>query len=77
MDLTTNVSFVARKMRGQGFIPNGKEQDYKDLHIFPVDYFCPLLTTGEYIKSNQTYCEHRGLSSWNDNNGGWKSVSAN
>ena len=73
VDLTTNVSFVAGKMREQGFVANGKEQDYKDLHIFPVDYFCPLLTTGEYVISNHTYCEHKGLSSWNDRNRSWKS----
>lgn len=74
MDLTTNVSFVAGIMRGQGFVANGKEQDYKDLHIFPVDYFCPLLTTGEYVRSNNTYCEHKGLSSWNERTGGWKEL---
>jgi mannosyltransferase OCH1-like enzyme len=65
IDLTTNVTFVTQKMFEQGFISNGKEQKYKDLHIFPVDYFCPRLTTGEYVKSDNTYCEHKGiLSTW-------------
>lgn len=64
-DLTTNVTFVTNKMCEHGFINNGKEQEYKDLHIFPVDYFCPRLTTGEYVKSENTYCEHKGLiSTW-------------
>ena len=65
-DLTTNVQFISDRMANNGFIPNGKEQDYKDLHIFPVEYFCPRLTTGEYKRTPNTYCEHRGggHSSW-------------
>lgn len=73
MDLTTNVSFVSKKMREQGFVSNGKEQDYKDLHIFPADYFSPRHTTGEYIYTENTYCGHLGLGSWTDNSTGWKS----
>lgn len=65
MDLTTNVKFISDNMRMNGFIPNGEEQDYKDLHIFPVFYFCPRLTTGEYLRTDDTYCEHKGHdSSW-------------
>ena len=65
MDLTTNVKFVTEEMRANGFLPNGLEQDYKDLHIFPVEYFCPRLTTGECIRTENTYCEHKGVdSSW-------------
>ena len=65
MDLTTNVKFVTEGMKAKGFIPNGIEQDYHDLHVFPVEYFCPRLTTGEYIKTDNTYCEHKGRhSSW-------------
>ena len=65
MDLTTNVKFISDDMQKKGFIPNGKEQDYKDLHIFPVDYFCPRLTTGEYRRTSMTYCESvGGKSSW-------------
>lgn len=64
-DLTTNVRFVTDRMIEQGFIPNGKEQDYKDLHVFPVDYFSPRQTTGEYLRTDNTFCEHRGHnSSW-------------
>ncbi len=65
MDLTTNVKFVSDYMRDQGFVPDGSEKDYKDLHVFPVDFFCPRLTTGEYCRSKNTYCEHKGdNSSW-------------
>ena len=71
-DMTTNVQFITKKMCEQGFLQNGKEQDFKDLHVFPVDYFCPRQTTGEYFCTENTYCEHQGLGSWMDNEGGWK-----
>lgn len=71
-DLTTNVQFVTSIMREHGFIQDGKEQDYMDLHVFPVDYFCPKQTTGEYFRTEYTYCEHRGLNSWGGQRGGWK-----
>ena len=41
------------------------------LHVYPVHYFCPVLTTGENVKNEETYCEHMGESSWATNNG-WK-----
>lgn len=72
LDLTTNVQFISAKMCEQGFVQNGIEQDYKDLHVFPVDYFCPRQTTGEYFRTENTYCEHRGLGSWNESSNGWK-----
>ena len=34
------------------------------LHVFPVHYFCPSLTTGENIHTPETYCEHKGGGSW-------------
>ncbi len=66
MDLTTNVQFISAKMREQGFVQNGKEQDYKDLHIFSVDYFSPRQTTGEYFHTANTCCDHKGLGSWSE-----------
>lgn len=41
------------------------------LHVFPVHYFCPGLTTGENLRNEETYCEHKGESSWAVNNS-WK-----
>lgn len=73
LDLTTNVQFVTSKMQEGGLVQNGKEQEYKDLHVFPVDYFCPKQTTGEYFRTENTYCEHRGLDSWANQTCGWKS----
>jgi len=70
MDLTTNVKYVSEKMREQGFVQNGKEQVYKDLHVFPVEFFCPRQTTGEYLRTENTYCEQCGVSSWAKQNGG-------
>ena len=71
-DLTTNVQFISAKMREQGFLQNGQEQDYKDLHVFPVEYFCPRQTTGEYFRTENTYCDHLGMSSWSEKEMGWK-----
>ena len=71
-DMTTNVQFITAKMHENGFLQNGKEQDYKDLHVFPVDCFCPRQTTGEYIRTENTYCDHLGLGSWADLRVGWK-----
>lgn len=74
LDLTTNVQFVTSKMREKGLIQNGLEQDYYDLHIFPVDYFCPKQTTGEFFRTENTYCEHKGLNSWACHEKSWKSM---
>ena len=41
------------------------------LHVFPVHYFCPVLTTGEDVRTEETYCIHRGLHSWSGS-GEWK-----
>ena len=71
-DITTNVQFISTKMGKNGFVQNGKEQDYKDLHVFPVDYFSPRQTTGEYFCTENTYCEHLGLGSWENKSSGWK-----
>lgn len=65
-DMTTNTSFITQKMMENGFVCDGVEKDYKDLHVFPVDYFCPRQTTGEYIRTANTYGDHKGLASWND-----------
>ena len=71
-DLTTNVQFISARMCEQGFVQNGKEQDYKDLHVLPVDYFCPRQTTGEYFRTINTYCDHLGIGSWMESKGGWR-----
>lgn len=71
-DMTTNVKFLSAQMCKNGFIQNGNEQEYKDLHIFPVDYFCPRHTTGEYIRTENTYCEHKGIASWSEGRKSWK-----
>ena len=34
------------------------------LHVMPVWAFCPVLTTGEDVRTHETYCEHKGESSW-------------
>lgn len=72
-DLTTNVSFITGKMIEEGFVPDGHEQDFGGIHILPVDYFCPRHTTGEYVRTDNTYCEHLGIGSWVDSGSSWKS----
>lgn len=71
-DMTTNVQFITSIMATNGFQQNGKEQYYKDLHIYPVDYFCPRQTTGEYLRTENTYCDHKSLNSWSTEKCGWK-----
>ena len=71
-DLTTNVQFITALMAKQGFVQDGHEQDYKDLHVFPVEYFCPRQTTGEYLRTSHTYSDHLGIGSWTNQSGGWK-----
>lgn len=66
-DMTSNTAFITDKMMADGFVCDGTEKDFKDLHVFPVDYFCPRQTTGEYILTDNTYCDHKGLASWKDN----------
>jgi len=74
LDMTTNVQFITAIMSKNGFVQDGKEQYYKDLHVFPVVFFSPRHTTGEYIRTDNTYCEHLGLGSWAETGGGWKTV---
>ena len=63
-DMMTNTVRITERMVKDGFITNGKEQTYKDLHVFPTDYFCPRQTTGEYFKTENTYCDHLGACGW-------------
>ncbi len=72
-DQTTNVQFITKHMSENGLVLNGLEQDYKDLHVFPVEYFCPRQTTGEYLRTDVTYCDHLGLGSWTAGKSGIKS----
>ena len=64
LDTTTNTVRISEIMKKGGFIQNGKKQVYKDMHIFPVDYFCPRQTTGEYLLTENTYCDHHFMGSW-------------
>lgn len=72
-DLTTNTQAMTAIMKRNGFVSDGQYQVYKDLHIFPVNYFCPRQTTGEVLMDDHTYCDHHFMGSWSDHAGGWKS----
>lgn len=71
-DLLTNPFRITAIMKRNGFIQNGREQVYKDMHVFPVEYFCPRQTTGEIFITEKTYCDHQFMGSWTDKGGGWK-----
>lgn len=66
LDITSNTNIISGIMQKNGFVSDGKHQIYKDLHIFPVEYFCPRQTTGEILITENTYCDHHFLGSWAD-----------
>lgn len=65
-DLTTNPIRITRIMAENGFVQDGREQFYKDMHVFPTEYFCPRQTTGEVFMTDNTYCDHHFMGSWNE-----------
>lgn len=71
LDMTPNTGYFLDWMTKHGFVADGVEQDWMGVHILPVECFCPGLTTGENLRCERTYCEHKGLHSWSGN-GGWK-----
>ena len=71
LDMTPNTGYFLSWMQAQGFVADGVEKDFMGVHILPVECFCPGLTTGENLRCERTYCEHKGLHSWSGN-GGWK-----
>ena len=60
-DMTTNVAY---------FSASGVHKE-EWVKIYPVTYFCPILTTGEDVRNENTYCEHKGLHSWSEKEN-WK-----
>ena len=71
LDMTPNTGYFYEWMTKQGFIADGVEKDWNGVHVLPVECFCPGLTTGENLRCERTYCEHKGLHSWSGK-GGWK-----
>ncbi len=63
-DLKTNTVRISEIMKANGVKQDGKKQVYKDMHIFPVEYFCPRQTTGEVLITEDTYCDHHFMGSW-------------
>ncbi|MBO4402167.1 MAG: glycosyl transferase [Bacteroidales bacterium] len=74
-DMTTNTCRISRIMQANGFVCDGNMKQYKDLTVFPTEYFCPHQTTGEYLRTENTYCNHLFMASWNDcKSVGWKGM---
>lgn len=67
----TEKDFYVKSISNFKFQISNLEEPTFFLHVFPVHYFCPMLTTGEDVRTEETYCEHKGESSWATNNG-WK-----
>lgn len=70
MDLTTNPIRISNIMKAGGFTQDGKKSQYKDMTVFPTDYFCPRQTTGEFFLTENTYCDHHFMGSWNEQKSG-------
>ena len=66
MDLTTNVVFITDILKAGGLRTDGTLQTFKDLTIFPVEWFSPRLTTGEYVRTDNTFSDHHGVASWRE-----------
>lgn len=67
LDLTTNTVTIARIMQEGGFVIDGQYRVYKDdMHVFPVDYFCPLTSTRVLKCTKNTYCIHHFAGSWKE-----------
>ena len=65
LDMTSNTVTISRIMQEGGFVIDGKYGVYKDdLHVFPVDYFCPLTSTRVLKLTKNTYCIHHFAGSW-------------
>ena len=72
-DMKTNTLRISEIMKAGGFKQDGKKQVYKGMHVFPVQYFCPRQTTGEILLTDETYCDHHFMGSWNGGEGKRKS----
>lgn len=70
LDMTPNTGYFTDRLEELGLVCDGVEKDFRNwLHIYPVDYFCPGLTTGQNVRSDRTVCEHKGLHSWGEAHG--------
>ena len=72
MDLLTNPFRITFEMKKNGFVQNGEKQFYKDMQVFPVEFFCPRQSTGEVFITENTYCDHHFMGSWNTAKKNWK-----
>ena len=72
LDTMPNTARISQIMKEGGFVQNGQKQVYKDMHIFPVEFFCPRQTTGEVFITENTYCDHHFMGSWSNAPRNWK-----
>lgn len=72
LDTMPNTARISQIMKEGGFVQDGKKRVYKDMYIFPVEYFCPRQTTGEVFITDKTYCDHHFMGSWSKGKKNWK-----
>lgn len=65
LDMTTNVSSISASLRAEGVELNGKYVKYKDLEIYPQEFFSPRnWDDGKYHTTSNTYVIHYFQGSW-------------
>lgn len=65
LDMTTNVEIISGFMQKRAFRLDNTYQVYNNcMHIFPKDYFCPMLKGGGVRITENTYCIHYFQGSW-------------
>ncbi len=65
LDMTSNTTTISRIMQDGGFELTGEYGVYKDnMHVFPVDYFCPLTSTRVLKLTENTHTIHHFAGSW-------------
>lgn len=72
LDTMPNTARISQIMKKGGFVQDGKKRVYKNMYIFPVEYFCPRQTTGEVFITDKTYCDHHFMGSWSKGKKNWK-----
>lgn len=65
LDLTTIVERFSEIMKKHGLNNKNEKQVIENIHVYPVDYFCPIdPATGEYTKTENTRTIHHYSATW-------------
>lgn len=65
MDVTTNVAFISKYLKNNGFLLNGTFQETNSIQIYPTEYFSPCSwDNGKYRITEETYTIHYFAGTW-------------